>query len=133
MVAEAAGEDSPSAAAFVEQWGRAGDSGVVADSEFEPVGAAWYRVFEESDPAAGFVGGVTPELVLAVDAEHRRRGVGTAMLRELLRNAAEDGHASMGLTVPTFNTAAVALFTQHGFSTVREAGGLLTMQAKLGS
>jgi hypothetical protein len=59
------------AAAFVEGWGRPGDHGVVAESVMEPIGAAWYRIFEESDPAAGFEGGKTPELLVAVDRAHR--------------------------------------------------------------
>ena len=122
---------NPQAAAFVEGWGRPGDHGVIAETVMEPVGAAWYRVFPESDPAAGFEGGKTPELLVAVDRAHRGRGVGTMLVKALLEKARDEGNTSIGLTVPAMNIPAVSVFRACGFTSTREANGLVTMLARL--
>lgn len=118
-------------ASFVEGWGRPGDHGIVAECELEPVGAAWFRVFDEDDPEGGFVGGETPELLIALTPEHRGKGVGGLLLTALIAKAREEGMPSLGLNVPRANLPAVALFRRHGFETRRDAGGVLTMQLPL--
>ena len=40
---------------YVAGWGRPGDEALVAIDEFQPVGAAWYRLFEQDEPGYGFV------------------------------------------------------------------------------
>jgi ribosomal protein S18 acetylase RimI-like enzyme len=143
MLAEAAaplGKDRPSAeqllsnpqvTAFVDGWGRPGDHGIIAEAELEPVGAAWFRVFPDDDPEGGFVGGETPELLIALVAEHRGKGVGGLLLSALMEKAREEGKTSIGLNVARANLPAVALFRRHGFEAKRERDGVLTMQAKL--
>ncbi len=57
-----------------------GDAGVIAeDLEHRPLGAAWARLVE----GYGFVGALTPELGIAVVADARGRGVGSALLGRL--------------------------------------------------
>ncbi len=143
MLYEAAappGKDRPSAAqllaspqvtAFVDQWGRPGDHGVVGELAFEPVGAAWFRIFPDDDPEGGFVGGETPELLIALVPEHRGKGVGGTILRALLEKARDERMTSIGLNVGRANLPAVALFRSTGFAVQRERDGVLTMQAKL--
>lgn len=121
-----------SAAAFIDGWGRPGDHGIIADAEFEPVGAAWFRVFPDGDPEGGFIGGETPELLIALAPKHRGKGVGGLLLSALMDKAREEDKKSMGLNVPRANLPAVSLFRRHGFVVVREHQGVLTMQASLG-
>lgn len=121
-----------SVAAFIDGWGRPGDHGIVAEAEFEPVGAAWFRVFPEDDLEGGFVGGETPEMLIALAPEHRGKGVGGLLLSALLGKAQEERMKSMGLNVPRANLPAVSLFRRHGFVVVRDHQGVLTMQAALG-
>ena len=122
---------NPRVSSFVEGWGRPGDHGIVAECELEPVGAAWFRVFEDDDPEGGFVGGETPELLIALTPEHRGKGVGGLLLSALVAKAREEGMASLGLNVPRSNLPAVSLFRRHGFETRRDADGVLTMQLHL--
>lgn len=121
----------PRVASFVEGWGRPGDHGIVAECELEPVGAAWFRILDDDDPEGGFVGGETPELLIALTPEHRGKGVGGLLLSALIAKAREEGMTSLGLNVPRSNLPAVALFRGHGFETRRDAGGVLTMQLRL--
>src|SRR5437588_1305405 len=65
---------------YVERWGRAGDSGLIAIDEFQPVGAAWYRLFRTDDAGYGFVDEQTPELSIAVVPSRRGRGIGAQLL-----------------------------------------------------
>jgi len=122
---------NPQVTAFVDGWGRPGDHGIVAEAELQPVGAAWFRVFPDDDPEGGFVGGETPELLIALAPEHRGKGVGGLLLSALLDQAREERKSTIGLNVPRSNLPAVALFRGHGFQVRRERDGVLTMQAAL--
>ena len=59
---------------YVAGWGRPGDEALVAIDEFQPVGAAWYRLFEQDEPGYGFVDEETPELTIAIVPEPARPG-----------------------------------------------------------
>lgn len=122
---------NPRVASFVDGWGRPGDHGIIAECELEPVGAAWFRIFDDDDPEGGFVGGETPELLIALTPEHRGKGVGGLLLTALVAKAREEGMASVGLNVPRSNLPAVSLFRRLGFQTRRDADGVLTMQLPL--
>ena len=65
---------------YVAGWGRRGDNALVAIDEFQPVGAAWYRLFEADEPGYGFVDEQTPELTIAIVPSMRGRGLGEQLL-----------------------------------------------------
>ncbi|MDR7252632.1 ribosomal protein S18 acetylase RimI-like enzyme [Nocardioides sp. BE266] len=54
---------------------------------------------------------------LLVDEAHRRRGLATAVLAEVLDWGASRGATTAMLHVETVNTGAIALYEQHGFVT----------------
>ena len=54
---------------------------------------------------------------VAVDEGHRRRGLATAVLAELLDWGASLGATTALLHVETVNTGAIALYERHGFVT----------------
>ncbi|GIF02645.1 GNAT family N-acetyltransferase [Actinoplanes siamensis] len=69
----------------------------------------------ERDPAAG-------QLVMdgiAVDADHRGRGIGGVLLAEIVRVAAENRCGQVRLDVIDVNPRARALYERHGFTAVR--------------
>ena len=115
---------------YVAGWGRRGDTALVAIDEFQPVGAAWYRLFEEGEPGYGFVDDETPELTIAIVPSRRGRGLGEQLLSSLLKQAVKEGHARISLSVEPDNPA-LRLYEQHGFARVGERGGALVMQADL--
>ena len=55
---------------------------------------------------------------IATAPEHRRRGVGEALLQEVIRRAKELGLAVLYLEVRASNTPAIALYQKHGFMEV---------------
>jgi ribosomal-protein-alanine N-acetyltransferase len=115
---------------YVEGWGREGDAGLVAIDEFQPVGAAWYRLFKESTPGYGFVDEQTPELTIAVVPSRRGKGFGEQLLTALLDEARGAGYPHVSLSVEP-DTPALRLYEQHGFTKVGERGGTWVMRAEL--
>ena len=115
---------------YVAGWGRPGDSAFVAIDEFQPVGAAWYRLFRADNPGYGFVDEETPELSIAVVPSKRGTGLGSELLDALLERARADGYAAISLSVERDNPA-VALYERHGFERVREDADSYTMRADL--
>ena len=115
---------------YVEGWGRPGDRSLVVIEGFQPVGAAWYRLFTQAEPGYGFVDEATPELTIAVVPGRRGRGYGDELLTALFAQAREDGFAAVSLSVEPDNPA-LALYERHGFATVGERGGAWIMRAEL--
>ena len=52
---------------------------------------------------------------IAVGPEHRRRGIGEALLMEVIRRSREQGLAVLYLEVRASNAPAIALYEKHGF------------------
>ncbi|MDQ2984001.1 MAG: GNAT family N-acetyltransferase [Actinomycetota bacterium] len=124
------GEEEPPLTRYVESWGRPGDTAVIAIDDFQPVGAAWYRLFRRDRPGFGFVDEETPELAIAVVPSRRGRGFGEELLQALLDHAREEGFKAISLSVDKANPA-VGLYERQGFSRLREDDGAVVMRADL--
>jgi len=94
----------------------------IAERAGEPVG------FALADTPAAYAG-LADLVAIAVDARHRRAGVGRALLERVIAACEErEGVSLLILTVADDNHAAVALFRSFGFEMVpgllgRYAGG----------
>jgi ribosomal protein S18 acetylase RimI-like enzyme len=127
------GEGPGPVALYVKGWGRPGDTALVAIDEGFPVGAAWYRLFNQDLPGFGFVDERTPELAIAVVPNARGRGAGRALLTALLDRARSEGYPAISLSVDRLNEGAIQLYERHGFHKVAEDGDSLTMVCGLAS
>jgi ribosomal protein S18 acetylase RimI-like enzyme len=116
---------------YVKAWGRPGDTAVIAIQDGFPVGAAWYRLFPRERPGYGFVDEATPELAIAVVPNRRGRGIGDALLNELIGKAREAGYPALSLCVDRQNGDAIRVYEKHGFARVGEHDESLTMLARL--
>jgi GNAT superfamily N-acetyltransferase len=122
----------PALARYVDSWGRAGDAGVVAAAgDGQPLGAAWYRLFDDNDRGFGFVSKDIPELGIAVVSQWRGLGAGAALLRRLVEVARLEGHAALSLSVDDGNARARALYERSGFTNVERVGDSWTMLREL--
>jgi len=119
----------PQLARYVEGWGRTGDFGVVAVQNARQIGAVWSRYFTAEAPGYGFVDETVPELSVAVEAGRRGQGVGTALLREILRQACARGIARISLSVERDNPS-VALYERLGFKRSGSVEDACTMVAE---
>jgi ribosomal protein S18 acetylase RimI-like enzyme len=115
----------------VRDWGRHGDEGFLAeDEDARPIGAAWYRLFTEDDHGYGYLSPEIPELSIAVDPEHRGRGIGTGLLAALRERARAEGVSALSLSVETDNPA-IRLYERLGFERLRLDGSAWTMRLLL--
>jgi ribosomal-protein-alanine N-acetyltransferase len=92
-------------------------------SELENPLSLWLVAVEE-EKVIGYVGsqtvlGWTDMMNLAVHPDHRRAGIGRALVAELVRLLKEQGNECLTLEVRDSNEGARALYTEMGF---REVG-----------
>jgi len=123
----------PQLAGYARDWGRADDSGFLAENAAsrEPLGAAWIRLLTGDSKGFGYVDDVTPELSVAVLQEYMGRGIGTRLLAKLLEAASPD-YEAVSLSVDADNPA-LRLYERLGFQTVGTTGTSLTMKKTLGT
>ena len=112
----------PQVSIFHRNWGRPGDTGLVAVNDGIPVGLVWYRFFTEAEHGEGFVDEETPELAVAVVDRHRGAGVGTALMHAAHARARADGVRRISLSVDHDNPAR-HLYERLGYVAVAEREG----------
>jgi ribosomal protein S18 acetylase RimI-like enzyme len=98
----------PELARYVEGWGRADDIGFVAHGRESDhtLGAVWMRTFSPNEP---------PHLAFSVRPQMRRRGIGAALLTQLVKATPE--RSELVIHVPTKNPV-VRLYERFGFHIV---------------
>ncbi len=111
---------------YVQNWGRAGDAGLIAFDVRGPFGAAWYRLFPADAPGFGFVDERTPELTIAVVPSRRGGGIGGELIEALLARARGEGHAAVSLSAQRGQTA---FYERYGFVEAKDTGTAVTMRA----
>jgi ribosomal protein S18 acetylase RimI-like enzyme len=116
----------PEYARYVEGWGRAGDTGfVVSDkSSKEVLGAVWYRVPLAGDERPSDI----PELAFAVKPGQRKRGIGAALLTQLVKT--NPHHSAISIRAAA-NNPAVRLYERFGFQIVSDTAGTVTMRREI--
>jgi ribosomal protein S18 acetylase RimI-like enzyme len=123
--------NSPALKKYNEEWGRTGDRALVAVSDNQLVGAAWYRLFDEANKGYGFVDNKTPELGIAIVPHFRHKGIGRLLIEALINTATVDGYSSLSLSVDPTNHNAVHLYEKLGFKCVRIVGTSWTMKLEV--
>ena len=112
----------PEYARHVEGWGRAGDTGFVAydaETKDELLGAVWFRL-----PP----GQTMPELAFAVKSGHRKRGIGAALLTQLVK--ANPQNSAVAISAPA-NNPAVRLYERFGFKIVEQSERAVKMRREI--
>ena len=116
----------PEYARHVEGWGRVGDTGFVAydaEKKDELLGAAWFRL-----PPGEAAETAMPELAFAVKAGHRKRGIGAALLTQLVK--ANPQNSAVSISAPA-NNPAVRLYERFGFKIVQQSDRAVTMRREI--
>jgi ribosomal protein S18 acetylase RimI-like enzyme len=121
----------PQVADHVEDWGRDGDGGVIAEWDAEPVGACWFRRFTAAHRGYGFLGEDVPGIGLTVREGFRRRGIGSKLLEATVAALRNAGAPAVSLSVELGNHRARRLYVRAGFAPVGRKGGSITMRLRL--
>lgn len=110
--------ERPELKLYTEAFGqREGDICLIAEAGGEPVGAVWTRIMEDY----GHVDGETPSLAISLFREYRGRGIGTAMMRRMLKELKLHGYRRVSLSVQKANYA-LKLYEKTGFRAIEERG-----------
>ncbi len=120
----------PEVARYHDGWGRRGDLGVKALSGNQIVGAAFARLFTESNHGYGYIDDETPELGIGVARSMRGRGIGRLLMAALAREARAAGFAQLSLSVNNPNPAR-QLYEALGYTTVHDDGATSVMKLVL--
>ena len=116
----------PDLAHLLADWGRPGDTAVIAYDGATDLGAAWFRSWSDEEHSYGYVAATIPELAIGVVGAHRRRGVGRALLRALRQRAVQQDIRALSLSVEEANPA-VRLYLSEGYERVSTVENSWTM------
>ena len=105
---------------YADGWGRAGDTGFVARDKKDGsvVGAVWLRKPINKPDAPS-------ELAFAVRREHRRHGIGTALLTQLVRANPNESTISVSLVA---GKPVLRLYERFGFKVAQAGPDAIVMQ-----
>ena len=91
------------------------DHCLVAEEDDRVVGAIWSRIMHDY----GHVDDDTPSLAISLYGPYRGRGIGSALLRQMLDLLKGQGYRQVSLAVQKENYA-VRMYRKAGFQTIRE-------------
>jgi GNAT superfamily N-acetyltransferase len=113
----------PEFAHYADGWGRAGDTGFVAHDKKDGsvLGAVWLRKPIDKPDAP-------PELAFAVRPEHRRHGIGTALLTQLVRANPNESTISVSLVA---GKPVLRLYERFGFKVAEEVTNAIVMRRQV--
>lgn len=103
----------PELQVYVADFGKADDWCLVAETKEKIVGAVWARIMDDYR----HVDDETPSLAIAVYVEYRHLGIGTALMKAMLKFLKEKGYKRASLSVQKANYA-VNMYRKLGFETV---------------
>lgn len=112
---------------YVRGFGRQPDDRcLVAECDGKIVGAVWTRLMNDY----GHIADGIPSLAMSLYKEHRNKGIGTALLEQMLRLLRKDGYKQVSLSVQKANYA-VKMYRKVGFAVLKETGEEYIMMCDL--
>ena len=102
------------------------DIGLVAEVNKKAVGAVWVRIMDDY----GHIDNATPSIAVSLYKDYRGLGIGTALMKEMLRILKDRGYKQASLSVQKANYA-VNMYQKTGFEIVDEKGEEYSMLCRL--
>ena len=102
------------------------DIGLAAEIDNKPVGAVWVRIMNDY----GHIDNDTPSFAISLHKDYRGLGIGTALMKEMLRILKDRGYKQASLAVQKANYA-VKMYQKTGFEIVGENGEEYIMLCRL--
>ena len=104
----------PELSLYYEDFGRGpADNCLVAEVDDKVIGVVWTRIMNDY----GHVDDETPSFAIALYKDYRSKGIGTSMMREMLKLLREQGYKKASLAVQKANYA-VRMYEAVGFRIV---------------
>ena len=107
--------EQPELQVYIADFGKADDWCLVVEVKEKIVGAVWVRIMNDY----GYIDDETPSLAISFYEEYRHLGLGTALMKEMLRFLKNKGYKQTSLSVQKANYA-VNMYWKVGFQVVKE-------------
>lgn len=108
--------NSPELRVYVKDFGeQPHDRALAAEADGKVVGAVWVRIMKDY----GHIDDDTPSFAISLYKEYRGRGIGTALMREMLDILKANGYKRASLAVQKANYA-LKLYLKAGFEIIGE-------------
>ena len=111
--------NEPSVKIYIEKFGRKEDACLVAEYDAKVVGCVWTRIFDEDVQGFGFLDSETPEFAISVLKDYRGIGIGTELMKAMIKLLKSRGYVKTSLAVQKENYA-VKLYEKIGFKIIKE-------------
>lgn len=98
----------------------------VAEADDNIIGAVWVRIMDDY----GHIDDETPSFAISLNKEYRGQGIGTTLMKTMLKELKEKGYKQTSLAVQKANPA-VNMYRNVGFETVGENEEEYIMVCKL--
>ena len=119
--------ERPELQVYIEDFGcRESDKCLAAEVNGEIAGAVWTRIMHDY----GHIDDDTPSLAVSVKRNHRRQGIGTALIKEMINCIRQSGYTRASLSVQKANYA-VKMYMKLGFEIFSENDEEYIMLIKL--
>lgn len=106
----------PELQVYISEFGKSKhDIALVADIKGKIAGAVWVRIMNDY----GHIDNKTPSFAISVYKEYRGKGIGTALMSEMLAILKKRGYKQASLSVQKKNFAA-EMYRKLGFQTIDE-------------
>lgn len=104
---------------FIKDFGKPDDYCLVAEVDNKIIGAVWSRVLFGEIKGYGNIDSTTPELAISLYKQYRNKGIGTDLMKGILKLLKEKGYNRVSLSVQKDNYA-VKMYKAVGFKTFKE-------------
>lgn len=111
--------NKPDIRVYIEDFGKPDDLCLVAEVDEEVVGAVWTRILCGEVKGYGNIDDETPEFAISLYKEYRNKGIGTALMKNMLKLLKKHGYKRTSLAVQKDNYAA-RMYEKVGFKIIRE-------------
>lgn len=108
--------DIPELKIYIEDFGKDKDDYcLVAETDHKVIGAVWARIMNDY----GHIDNNTPSLSISLYREYRNKGIGTELMKEMLKLLRNKSYHQVSLSVQKANYA-TKMYLKLGFKIIRE-------------
>lgn len=104
---------------FIKDFGKPDDYCLVAEIDNKIIGAVWSRILSGEIKGYGNIDSTTSELAISIYKQYRNKGIGTELMKGILKLLKEKGYKRVSLSVQKDNYA-VKIYKAVGFKTFKE-------------
>lgn len=106
--------NEPELKIYIGDFGRPDDYCLVAEIEGKIIGAVWTRILSDKIKGYGNIDKNTPKFAISIYKEYRNMGIGTNLMKQMLKLLKEKKYKKVSLAVQKDNYA-LAIYQNVGF------------------